>query len=332
MIEKNSFIPPRHLRNPHIQSILNSIGPRKARAKRLIRKLDSESLILTTAEGVRLKAEFDLATAAKAPRKEALVILLHGWEGSSKSAYQVTTAAWLLDHGFDVLRLNLRDHGETQHLNRDIFNSTMTAEVADAIAVFLKDHGYPAVFLAGFSLGGSFALRIAADKGEALRLTAAVAISPPIDPNTTMTAMDNTWVIYEKYFFYRWTKSLRKKLFHFPEHNFGTELDQAKTLDDMNAVFLPKFTPFSDAKSYFAAYALSGDRLKALTIPAHLITAVDDPIIPIADIEKINRPASLKIEIQPYGGHCGFIKNLAAHSWVEPRLVEILDGYLANPS
>jgi predicted alpha/beta-fold hydrolase len=330
MAVKNPFIPPRYLRNPHIQSILNSLGPRKIRAKRLIRVLDSESLILTTEEGVRLGAEFDVATATKAPRKNALVILLHGWEGSSKSAYQVTTAAWLLDHGFDVLRLNLRDHGETQHLNRDIFNSTMTSEVADAIAVFLIDHEYPAVFLAGFSLGGSFTLRIAADYGDTLGLTAVVAISPPVDPNTSMNAIDNTLIIYEKYFFYRWTKSLRKKLVHFPEHNFGAELDQAKTLDDMNVTFINRFTPFPDAKSYFSAYALTGDRLKALTIPAHLIASIDDPIIPIADIEKINRPASLKIDIQRYGGHCGFITNLAANSWIEPRLVEILDEYLVS--
>ena len=49
------------------------------------------------------------------------------------SAYMVTTAYKLLKEGYDVLRLNLRDHGDTQHLNKEIFNSTMMPEVADSI-------------------------------------------------------------------------------------------------------------------------------------------------------------------------------------------------------
>lgn len=329
MIVKQPFSPPYFLRNPHIQSILNSVGPRKFRAKRLVKKLDSQMLILKTAEDVRLAAEFDRASST-AKLKNALVILLHGWEGSSKSAYSVTTAKTLLDAGFDVLRLNLRDHGDTQHLNREIFNSTMTGEVADAIALFLKDHSYPAVFLAGFSLGASFTLRIATDRGPEIGLTAAAAICPPVDPTGAMNAMGKTLVIYEKYFFHRWTTSLRKKLKHFPEHDFGAELRQAKTLDDLNMTFIPKFTPYADAQSYFSSYSLTGDRLKALSIPAHLIASSDDPIIPAADLEKINCPEQLSIEVQQYGGHCGFIQNLAAHSWIETKLVQLFEAHLAK--
>ncbi|MDG1164704.1 MAG: alpha/beta hydrolase, partial [Porticoccaceae bacterium] len=122
---------------------MNSIGPRKIRANRLAAKLNSEYLILTTEAGVRLAAEYDISSGRVAPGKNSLVILIHGWEGSSQSAYQVTTAKYLLDYGFYVLRLNLRDHGDTQHLNKAIFNSTMTEEVADAISCFLAGHSYP---------------------------------------------------------------------------------------------------------------------------------------------------------------------------------------------
>ena len=244
MTVKQPFTPPYFLRNPHIQSILNSVGPRKFRAKRLIKKLDSQMLILNTAEDVRLAAEFDSASST-VESKNALVILLHGWEGSSKYL------------AVKMLRVAMIAQIETQHV-----------EVADAIALFLRDHSYPAVFLAGFSLGASFTLRIATDRGSELGLTAAVAICPPVDPTGAMDAMGKTLVIYEKYFFHRWTTSLRKKLKHFPEHDFGAELSQAKTLDDLNITFIAKFTPYADAQSYFSAYTLTGDRLKALSIPA----------------------------------------------------------------
>ena len=75
-------------------------------------------------------------------------MLLHGSEGSSKSSYLVATANTLLKHGFDVLRLNFRDHGNTHHMNRGIFNSTMTDEVSDVIKQFLQKFEYKKRFLA----------------------------------------------------------------------------------------------------------------------------------------------------------------------------------------
>ena len=332
MTVKHMFTPPFYLRHPHIQSALNSVGPRKRRANRLAEALASESLILTTVHGVRLAAEFDLSTERKVRAKKALVILIHGWEGSSKSAYQVTTAKYLLDRGYDVLRLNMRDHGDTQHLNRELFNSTMVAEVGDAIESFLSQKTYQTVFLAGFSLGGNFTLRIAADRGPNLGLRAAVAISPPVDPVNAMSALNEGSFIYRKYFMYRWTKSLHKKLVHFPEYDFGPQLESAKTFEELNEFFVPRHTEFKDADSYFRSYALTGDRLSNLSIPAHLITAADDPIIPASDLDKINCPDCLNLEVYAHGGHCGFIVNLKAHSYMEPRLVELFDGYLPTGS
>jgi uncharacterized protein len=324
MTTNNLFTPPLLLRNPHIQSILNSVGPRKIRANRLAKQLNSEPLILTAKDGTRLAGEYDRSSSANG----ALIILLHGWEGSSKSAYQVTTANYLLKQGFDVLRLNFRDHGDTQHLNQGIFNSTLTDEVAGAIANFSDKYSYKKIFLTGFSLGANFALRIAADHGENLKLTATVGICPPVDPVNAMIALDNTVFFYEKYFFYRWSNSLKKKLKHFPEYDFAEALESARSINDMNKLFITKYTPFDDIDSYFASYALTGDRLANLASPTHLIASEDDPIIPVADIKRINCPEQLSIEVQRFGGHCGFIQNLAAHSWIEPRLVEIFNSHL----
>jgi len=328
-IAKNTFSPPPVLKNAHVQSIFNSVGPRKFRAKRIAKKLNSKPLILSTPLDIQLTAEFDRCEdVCRGISKNAVVILLHGWEGSSQSAYQVTTAHYLLNHGYHVLRLNLRDHGDSHHLNKEMFNSTMIEEVGDAIASFLKEYKYPNVFLAGFSLGGNFTLRITADRAEELTLKAAVGICPPVDPNNAMFALNNSLFIYELYFFRRWTRSIQKKQKYFPDSDFGAELKKVKTLDDVNNTFIPKYTPFDDAQSYFASYALTGDRLKELAIPAYLIASKDDPILPIEDIAKIIKPKNLIVEIQENGGHCGFIQDLSAHSWVEPRLLEIFDSYL----
>lgn len=317
------FRPPFYLKNQHIQSTLNSVGPRKFRAKRLSEVLQSEICYFTNKEGVTLKCVFD-SNLSPEKNKDAVVILIHGWEGSNNSAYMVTTAFKLLKEGYDVLRLNLRDHGDTQHLNKEIFNSTMISEVADCIELFLNERSYSKKFLVGFSLGGNFTLRIAADRGTDLGLSSAIGICPPVDPINASEKLSQSLFIYQKYFIYRWKNSLRKKIEHFPEYDFRSELEDAKSINEMNKQFIPRFTPYNDPDSYFNAYALTKDRLKNLNIPATLIATEDDPIIPWQDLLKINCPEKLTIELHQKGGHCGFIKNIKGESWMESYLINLL--------
>lgn len=326
MNELVKFQPPLYLRNAHLQSILNSVGPRKIRAAKLVQSATSETIIFTTAKGVRLKGEFDSAIQTVAGNKKA-AILLHGWEGSSQSAYMVTTAMYLRNSGYDVLRLNLRDHGDTQHLNKEIFNSTMTPEVSDCIQLFLDERNYSSSFLIGFSLGGNFTLRIAADSGDRLGLSAVVAICPPVDPVKATERLYQSLFIYQKYFLYRWKNSLRKKIAHFPSYDFADDLERATSINDINREFIPRFTPYDDPISYLNSYALTNDRLQNLKIPAYLIATKDDPIIPWEDLSKINCPEKLNIQLHQLGGHCGFIKNLKGESWMESYLVKLLSKY-----
>ena len=324
MDDLNGFNPPRYLQNPHLQTVLNSQGPRRLRARRILKNLVSKSLMLQADDGTRLLAELDHAAMSRS----ALVILLHGWEGSSRSSYLVTTAARLLAQGFDVLRVNLRDHGDSHHLNQELFNSTRSAEVASALQNFLSTHAYEHVFLAGFSLGASFALRIAADAGVELGLNAAIGVCPPTDPARAMDALNQGFFAYERYYFKRWQESLQRKLQCFPQLDYATELAAAKSLDDLNRSFIPRYTIYDEVNEYYAAYALVGARLSALAMPAYLIAAEDDPIIPIDDLKRIDPIENLHIETCRHGGHCGFIENLAAHSWVETRMLEILERHL----
>jgi hypothetical protein len=260
--------------------------------------------------------------------RSALVVLLHGWEGSSRSSYLITTTALLLAQGFDVLRVNLRDHGDSHHLNRELFNSTRSPEVASALQGFVDGHDYHHLFLVGFSLGGSFVLRVAADAGAELGVSGCVAVCPPVDPAHAMDALNSGFFLYEKYFFRRWHESLRRKLDCFPELDYADDLASARSLDDLNRLFIPEHTIYERVEDYFAAYALVGERLSTLSSPTYLIAAQDDPIIPVADLERIVPNEYLHIEISRHGGHCGFIEDLTANSWVEGRILQILQQHL----
>ncbi len=318
------FQPSIFLRNRHFQTTLNSVGPRKVRANRLSLGLQSETIILKSPSGVRLISELDLSGA----NCKRLVVLIHGWEGSSKSAYQISAAKTLLDNGFDVLRLNLRDHGDSHHLNKQMFNATRSDEVADCIGFFLSTRSYEKVFIAGFSLGGNFALRIAADHGSHLELTAVVAISPPVDDLNGLRVLNKGFFVYRRYFFRLWKSSLIRKISIFPEYGIQSKLRQARSIDDINSILIPDFVPYMNPESYFSAYALTGDRLSTIKVPSTIIASKDDPIVPTADIIKICKNARLSIEIQAFGGHCGFIDNVWGASWVERRLSVIFNSFL----
>ncbi len=65
MDDLNGFKPPPYLRNPHLQTLLNSQGPRKLRARHILKHLISKTLTLQAEDGTRLLAELDHAAAQR---------------------------------------------------------------------------------------------------------------------------------------------------------------------------------------------------------------------------------------------------------------------------
>src|SRR5256885_12560259 len=72
-------------------------------------------LLLDCGAGVRLQCFLSSPAHGSGPA----VVLLHGWEGSADSLYVLSLAQLLFAQRFAVARLNLRDHGDTHHLNRE---------------------------------------------------------------------------------------------------------------------------------------------------------------------------------------------------------------------
>ena len=114
---RDDFAPPARLRNPHVQSIYPRLPFRRSAVERRSRQLieSSEDLVLDCGDGVRLLAHHATQQRAGRPAASRLVVLLHGWEGSAQSLYILSLGQFLLDQGFDVVRLNLRDHGAVSY-------------------------------------------------------------------------------------------------------------------------------------------------------------------------------------------------------------------------
>ena len=79
----------------------------------------------------------------QADRAAALtVILLHGLEGSSDGHYMRGMADKAWAHGFNVVRLNQRNCGGTDHLAEGVYHSGLTADPMAVVRELLERDGH----------------------------------------------------------------------------------------------------------------------------------------------------------------------------------------------
>jgi predicted alpha/beta-fold hydrolase len=293
------------------------------RCRRLIEASTAE--VIDCGQDVRLLAHRATQAALGRPAARRLVVLLHGWEGSSDSLYVLTLGQQLFDRGYDVLRLNLRDHGDSHHLNPGIFHSCRIAEVVGAVHRLQALSPQQRLSLVGFSLGGNFCLRVGARASAAgLDIEQIVAICPVLDPEHTLRQLERGFALYRRYFIWKWRRSLRLKQAAWPQlYEFGEAL-RLDTLTAMTEHLVCTYGGFPSLREYLHGYAIVGDALATLTPPALIISATDDPVIPVDDLARLARPAALRITRTDLGGHCGFYEGGHGSIWLERQVLGTL--------
>ena len=326
MIATSPYHPPRWLRRPHVQSVLGSSPLRRRRGALALRA----SGAVTTAhevdggDGTRLHG---LHSTLPGSTRRGLALLLHGWEGSAESSYMRLAAVQLLQRGFDVFRLNFRDHGDTHHLNEALFHSNRIDEVVHAAGDIARRFAPRPLVAAGYSLGGNFALRLALRAPAAgLPLARVAAVCPVLDPALTMDQMERGLPLYMRYFERKWRGSLARKRALFPDTHAFDDATLKLRMRDLTRWMVERHTDFGTLDRYFEGYSIAGDRLAALAVPAEILMARDDPVIPVAGFHALALPASARLEIARWGGHCGFLEDARLHGYAERWLAQRLAG------
>lgn len=275
----------------------------------------SQAMILDAGNGVRLQGFY----APQQKQAKGLVLLLHGWLGHAGSTYNLAIGEHLYRRGYSIFRLNFRDHGGTHHLNPGFFRSDLLDEVVAATRCIAKlENDYP-FHIIGASLGGSFALRLAWRHAQTpiSNLAHTIAFNPPVNPYHTTLALDTGPYIYLHYFRCKWREAFRNKQAAFPElyPDISAVLSAPNTMT-MTEAFMP-FSPYMSALDYLKSYAVTPAMLAELQSPVTIITATDDPVVPVKDFDALRGVSPyLTPSIQPYGGHVGFINILPYRHWI----------------
>ena len=309
---RNDFNPPLFLKPTVLQTILASAGLRKWGANPMLEA--AQRHIVDAGDGIRLSGYF---SPVKGMPSKGLCILLHGWEGSSDSTYVLSCGRCLYQHGYDVFRLNYRDHGDSHSLNEGLFYATLLAA---------RLSGTTPVFLVGFSLGGNFALRIARrslDGGHSL-VKQIISISPVLDPDKATHKIDGNPLL-QAYFMKKWKQSLKRKQFLFPEqYDFGDILE-LKTIRAMTDRLLERYSDYPDTRTYFRSYGIYGHDLGCIQIPTAIITAADDPVIPVEDFGTLQTASCVDLIIHDRGGHNGFVDSVLGPAWYDRYMLGVFE-------
>jgi predicted alpha/beta-fold hydrolase len=314
------FTPPFYLRNASIQTLLAGSGIRK-RGKNPM--LDAaQEVTLYPIDDVRLQGFYSRQTNGQ---PKGLVMLLHGWEGSVNSGYILSTGRFLYNNGFSIFRLNYRDHGDTHHLNPGLFYAVLLDEVFHAVRQVSENESKLPFFLVGFSMGGNFALRIARKcvENPIDTLSRVISISPVLDPEKSTYAIDRVFLL-RRYFLKKWQRSLRKKQACFPDlYEFGEALS-LNSISAMTDWMLAHYSDYELASDYFSHYAVINDALADVEIPTTIITAEDDPIIPVDDFYNLKLNSRTELILHRYGGHNGFLETISGKAWYERKMIDII--------
>jgi predicted alpha/beta-fold hydrolase len=268
-------------------------------------------------------------------RERPCLLLVHGLVGDLSSPYVVGTAEKGFARGFHVVRANARNCGGTEALAEDSYHGGTTEDVL-AVAQALAREGVPRVYMVGFSLGGSMALKLAGELGaEAPAWLAGVAaLSPCLDFAAAAERMnaDAFGRLCQRRFLRALRGIVQRRSRLYGAVDAQADLARARTIREFDARYTAPLGGFDGVEDYYAR--ASGIAFAhGVRVPTLLVAARDDPLVPFATLERpeIAGNPFLSVLATERGGHVAFVGARPSRTasgtdpdrrWGENRLVQ----------
>jgi uncharacterized protein len=268
------------------------------------------------------------------PADHPTIVLLHGLEGSSLAHYMcgMSDKAWAA--GWNVVRLNQRNCGNTEHLCRGLYHSGLTHDAHHVIDELRSRDGIHALAIAGYSLGGNLALKLAGELGDQppAALKAVCAVSPTIDLARCVDALERRAnVVYHWNFVRNLKARMRRKAAAVPGVYSLDALRDVWSVRRFDDVYTAPYHGFRDSADYY--YRASALRvIDRIRVPTLILTAEDDPFVPPAPLRAagITQNPHITVVITPHGGHCGYVEhadNGYDGYWAEREVIRFASIY-----
>lgn len=323
-IEAHQFEPFRFFHGGHAQTLAAHFWPRKYRFSSPPK---DKSRLFEVEPDVRVLAHCRLHPN---PQAYPTVIAWHGMEGSTDSIYMVAIADKAFREGFNVVRVNYRNCGGTEHLTKTLYHGGMSADLKAVIEELISVDGLRRIHVLGFSLGGNMVLKLGGEYGgnAPKEIQTLAVISPSVDLRaSTDLIVSQGNRLYDKNFIRSLRQRIRTKQKLYPDLYDLAALDKVKTIRDFDEFYTATENGFASANDYYekSSAVRVADQIQ---IPTLIIHAVDDPFIPIEPLrrEVFTRNPNILTVATNGGGHVAFIAKTRRKGedrfWAENRAIE----------
>lgn len=312
--EFDRFVPRRFLRNRHAQTLAGNFLPRVNALP------EPEELLFQVEEGVQVLCHCHWQPD---PEHHATVVIVHGLEGSSLSQYVIGTGSKAWKAGMNVVRMNMRNCGNTERLAPTLYHSGLSSDVGAVVRTLIEQKSLSQIAAVGYSMGGNLVLKMAGDWGSdaPAQLKAVAAVSPAADLGPSADAMHqpSNW-IYEWKFLLSLMRRYKRKAALFPD-TYKKIARFPRSIREFDDVITAYYCGFSGAQDYYTR-AAAARVLDKIQLPTLIIHSLDDPFIRLLPETKARLLANSHITLleTQHGGHCAF---LAAPNGNDGRWAEL---------
>jgi predicted alpha/beta-fold hydrolase len=256
------------------------------------------------------------------------LVLLHGLEGSSHSQYIRGLAARAWAAGCNVVRMNMRNCGDSDTLTPTLYHSGQSGDVAAVVTYYARRFDLKSVGLIGYSMGGNLVLKMAGEWGNRPPLCAVAAVCPAID---LAAGSDALHMPVNRFYEWRFLRNLmrrfRRKAALFPEIYNPQEIGLVRSLRQFDDRIVARYCDFRDADDYYyrAAAARVVDRI---AVPTLILNALDDPFIRLTPETRAKLLANPHVTLHETsnGGHCAYLSTDSGDEihWAEATVIRFL--------
>lgn len=237
------------------------------------------------------------------PDAESLLLFVHGIGGSASARYGFAVARAASQAGLSCLRINLRG---CDRRGGDYYHAGLSADLGVALSS-PELARYRRVYLLGFSIGGHVTLH-GATKGRDPRVRAVAAVCSPLDLARAARTIDSPsrWP-YRRYVLRNlveiYTAVAATRPVPVPPEA-AARFTHLRQYDEQ--IVAPRWG-FAGADDYYARAAVAPE-LKNLDVPALMVAAENDPMVPAEAVRPAAEAAGGKLEVRwvGNGGHVGF--------------------------
>ena len=329
---QSTFAPRKFLRNAHLQTLAGNFLPRKA-----VLPIPEDELIVVDPGDEGMPPSRVLCHTHWQPEAgRDTVLLLHGLEGSSDSQYVRGNAARFYAAGWNVVRMNMRNCGGTEHECPTLYHSGLSGDVLAVLRHYQQTRGAQRWSMVGYSMGGNLVLKLAGELAQdaAPLLCAVAGVSPVVDLAPSSDALhEPANRIYEWKFLRGLAQRYAYKCTLFPQIFDPSRSRGVRSLREFDDRVMSPYCGFTGAVDYYhrAASARVVDRIAVPTLVLH---ALDDPFIRMLPETRATLLANPNVHLieTEHGGHCAFLAPATGYDgyWAEKLLFDFLHAQAEN--